>query len=446
MDELYNNKDISLDERVYSEQVKLLYKALPASILANCIAGLLIIRIQWPVIQDTVPVIWLFVFEFFMILRAALYFKYSRTSGIENYRFWGNAFVFASGITGLLWGVAGVIMFPAGNELYQMTLIFCLMAMSAGAVTSHSFLKAPPFIFIFFSTTPLFVRFLFEETSLSLSLGAVLVLSVIYLLMSSNRGVNSAAENIRMRFNAVDKEEEIKNSERAVEKANRAKDEFFSLMNHELRTPLNSILGYGQLLKMGAKDEEAKDNAQEVLIAGNHLLKLINEILVLSKIESTSPVLKFQPVNLNKIIEECLSLIRPLAIERHITITDDISTKTEYMIYSDQIRIKQILINLFSNAVKYNKDGGNIRLHCEEISPGRLRIFVSDSGVGLSEDQQATLFVPFERRNADKKGKSDISIGLHVTKFLLKEMEGDIGVESQLGQGSTFWIEVNLTE
>lgn len=446
MDKIDNNKNTALAERVYSEQVKLLYKALPASILANLIAGLLILRIQWVVVQDTGPILWLFYFESFMVLRAILYFKYSRTAHIENYRFWGMAFNIAAGITGFLWGAAGIFMFPVGDPLYQMTLIFCLLAMSAGAVSSHSFLKTPPFVFIIFSLTPVFIRFLFEKTPISLTLEFALILSIIYLLMSAKRNAESTADNIRMRLDAIDKEEKIKKSQQAVKRANRAKDEFLSLMSHELRTPLNSILGYGQLLRMDAKDPISKDNAQEVLNAGNHLLKLIDEILNLSKRQVSGSIPGFQAINLNKIIEECLSIIRPLAIERHIAIEDEISTHTEYVFFADQVRIKQILINLLSNAVKYNKDGGRIQLHCQETGSDRLRICVTDTGIGLSEEQQSRLFIPFERMETDKMEMAATGIGLHVTKLLLEDMGGDIGVDSLPGQGSTFWIEVNLVE
>ena len=444
MHKVDNNENITLDERVYSEQVKLLYKALPASILANLIAGLLIIRIQWAAIHDTGPIIWLFCFESFMILRAGLYFKYERTPHIINYRFWGNAFNIAAGITGLLWGSAGIFMFPVGNELYQMTLIFCLLAMSAGAVSSHSFLKTPPFVFIILALMPLLIRFFFEDTTLSLALVFVLCLSIVYLLMSAKRSAESTANNIRLRFDAVDKEEKIKKSQYAASQANRAKDEFFSLMSHELRTPLNSIIGYGQLLRMDAKDDISKDNAQEVLNAGNHLLSLINEILSLSKRQVGGSELKSQAINLNKIMEECLLIIRPLAIERHIIVEDEISTNTDYVFFADQVKIKQILINLLSNAVKYNKEGGRIRLHCSEVSPDRLRICVTDVGIGMTEEQISRLFVPFERMETENMEMAVMGVGLHMTKFLLQDMGGDIGVESVPGQGSTFWIEVSF--
>ncbi|MCW8830740.1 MAG: ATP-binding protein [Gammaproteobacteria bacterium] len=439
----HNTKYSAIEEKVYAEQVRLLYRALPASIAANLIASLLIVYIQWNAIAHDSLVIWLCVFVVFILLRSVLCIKYTRTAEIGDYRPWGTAFNIGAGMAGLLWGAAGILMFPAGNELHQMTLIFCLLAMSTGAVSSHSFLKTPPYIFLVFTLTPLFFRIMYEANRFAFFFEAALVLSVVFFLSSAKRNYESTASNIRLRLDAAEKEKEIKKNQKIAEQANHAKDEFLSLMSHELRTPLNAILGFSQLLKADAKDKIIKDNAQEISNAGNHLLELINEILDLSSITIERLSLNMDNFSLNRVISRCLSIIRPLAIENNITITDEITENSDYIVYADQTRIKQIVLNLLSNAIKYNKAKGNILLRCEVINSKRLRIFVIDTGIGMTEEQQANLFIPFERLGAESTTIIAAGIGLNIMRKVLEEMGGDIGVESKIGKGSTIWFDIN---
>ena len=231
-----------------------------------------------------------------------------------------------------------------------------------------------------------------------------------------------------------------------ADRANRAKSEFLSRMSHELRTPMNAILGFGQLLEMEVSDELSKLNVQEILRAGDHLLKLINEILDLSKIETGALSLSLENVHLSMIVEECFALIKPLAEEKGVHVVNELSCVGDHVISVDYTRFKQVLLNLLSNAIKYNRNEGTVTVNCEVVSRQRLRISVSDSGIGLSEEQQEQLFKPFERVGAEDTAIEGTGIGLVITKHLVEQMGGDIGVNSQPGQGSTFWVEIALAE
>lgn len=228
-------------------------------------------------------------------------------------------------------------------------------------------------------------------------------------------------------------------------RANQAKSEFLSNMSHELRTPLNAILGFGQLLAMDIEDDEQKRNVDEILKAGDHLLTLINEILDLSKIETGNLELSLEPCHLNTIIEEVIALIKPLAEIRNIHITNNISQKTNYSIQVDYTRFKQVMLNLLSNAVKYNRDKGTITISCEVGKNNKLRIKIGDTGEGLSEEQLKILFDPFVRMDRHKNVEGT-GIGLTITRHLIELMAGTIGVESQQGKGSTFWVETNICQ
>lgn len=227
--------------------------------------------------------------------------------------------------------------------------------------------------------------------------------------------------------------------------ANQAKSAFLSNMSHELRTPLNSILGFGQLLEIELHTEKQKEHIGQLLTAGEYLLHLINEMLDLSKIESGKVEVKLQSCSLNSIIDKCFFLIEPLAAERNVHLINNIPEVSDYHINVDSKRFKQAMLNLLSNAIKYNNEHGSVTVSCELINETHLRINVTDTGDGLTEQQQEFLFQPFERllEHNDTEG---IGIGLLISKHLLKSMGGVLGVESEREHGSTFWVEVELGE
>ncbi len=237
--------------------------------------------------------------------------------------------------------------------------------------------------------------------------------------------------------------EAYKQNALAADQANRAKSEFLSRMSHELRTPLNAILGFAQLLGISNLNPNDRESVEQISRAGRHLLGLINEVLDIARIESGRIDLSLEAINPMEIVIESLDLIRPLAVQSGIEllINEDLSNH-RLRITADRQRLKQILINLLSNAVKYNKKAGSVRVWLELTSAERLRINITDTGVGISGTKLEQLFTPFERLGAEQSRIEGSGIGLALSKRLSEAMSGRIGVSSRPNEGSTFYIEL----
>lgn len=225
----------------------------------------------------------------------------------------------------------------------------------------------------------------------------------------------------------------------------KAKSEFLSQMSHELRTPLNAVIGFSELLltdTVHSLTHQQREQIDEILSAGTHLLELINEILDLSYIERGIMQIELQDIDINSVIQETLLLIVPLAQQREIIIENQVPPNNTVPVKSDKKRLKQVLINLISNAIKYNKLKGSITLSLDASSSDKVSVSISDTGVGMSNDQLEKIFDPFYRANHGGKFVEGAGIGLTVTKGIVDAMKGTIAVESKLDEGSRFTLEL----
>jgi len=249
----------------------------------------------------------------------------------------------------------------------------------------------------------------------------------------------------KMEAEIVSRSQELQTANAELRKAGTAKNEFLSRMSHELRTPLAAILGFSELLATRDLGEKPDEWGRMIHVAGEHLLTLVDEIMDLSRIEAGTVGISTEAVPLRPLVEEAFQLMRPVAAGHDITLYDPVFLEAAAAAYvlADRQRLTQVVINLISNAIKYNRHRGTVTVEAEE-DEGRIRVSVADTGAGIDPDQLPRLFTPFDRLDAAASGIAGTGLGLALSRRLVEAMGGRIGVRSRRGVGTTFWLELAI--
>ena len=389
---------------------------------------------------------------------------------------WVRAYVGLVFLTGLFWGLAVFFFFSPGAMLEQMGLVFIAAGLTAGAIPILSPLRKLYYWYISLPLLPLSYRLFEQGDALYLVMGGIILFYILVMVNSATRMEESLVSALEMRFandalvahlRQVSEESEslnlelIAENERrkttedelvqardAAEAASRAKDEFLANMSHEIRTPMNGILGTLQLMQDTKMDGVQIDYVKTAYSSGESLLSILNDILDFSKIAAGKLALEDIPFSLRTLAEELVTLLHGQAQAKNVALVAEVDPQVPEMLHGDPTRMRQVLINFMTNAIKFTEQGEvRVRVQCLSAFASRvlLRLEVRDTGIGIAEEKQKDLFQSFTQADGSTTRKyGGTGLGLAIVRQLVLMMGGKIGMESEPGRGSVFWCELNF--
>lgn len=422
------------------ESVRLLYRSIPLSLAVNFILALLVCWSLWEQLSHSMLLYWLAAIFAICTIRGVSFRRFNQHSlTIESTIRWKYRFIVYCILSGVLWGMSIWVFGPYTDIRIPLLITFSMAGMTAGASTTLGPVPQAYITYALSTGVPLVSWYFSQGSEFEFDIALMICIYIVFLLANGYSTRAGVIRSINLSNSLIDSKEQ-------AERANEAKSDFLSSMSHELRTPLTAIIGFGQLLDVSDISDANRAKVTHMIKAGEHLARMIDNILDVTRIEAGGYDINTEPVLIPLMLTDTWALMHPLASERGITLTSPIAEETHTYVNTDRQLLQQILINLISNAIKYNNTNGQISLSHSTNQTGNIRISVKDTGPGIAPEFLERIFKPFDRLGADKSNIVGTGIGLALSKSLAQILGGELGVESQPGLGSTFWVELPVGE
>jgi signal transduction histidine kinase/DNA-binding NarL/FixJ family response regulator len=438
--------DAAIEGRVFNRQIDLLYEGLPYAVVSTVIVVVLTFGfLSYSTDMATLGP-WFILFCLILPGRLVTGWMYAKRKARFQLNYQHAEHIYTAGIilTGLLWGAMGLLLLPELDLQGKILLFIVIMGIAAASNPSIGYRELPVYSFVMLLILPLTLGVNLSDFPNALAITIAMLFYVAFLLRTARKFYSSTENMLRLQEIAIDREQKLLMQREEAQLANFAKSEFLSRMSHELRTPLNAVLGMNELQMLDRNDplsENQLRRAQKINEAGGHLLLLVNDVLDFARIESGDIDIKLESIDSQAVLRDSLRLIEGKVSQRGIKVFID-QTPACIWVRADKIRLKQVLVNLLDNAVKYNRQGGTVTVSMRPNERAMCRISVVDTGYGIAQESLHKLFTPFSRLGAEQLGIDGTGIGLSFSKQLVELMAGEIGVESRLGKGSCFWVEL----
>jgi len=454
VDETATTKDPALEEApqvseavLYDEQVRTAFSNPRPIIAGNLVNASIVFAVVYGHASNTVLVPWAIALFVVVLFRLALFSQFkTKNPDIDSIPSWGIFYGVGATLTGCIWGFAGWFFIIPGIPHTQLVTTTIIAGMVAGALST---LRTLPHVFTAFALTatlPVIARFImfgqFEYVLLSSAIFLFLVLMSVEAFNITRQFKLSATRRIANQ----ELVESLRAAKQSAEAANNTKSEFLASMSHEIRTPMAGVMGFTDMLLNDNLTDESRDKVFQIRTSTDNLLTLLNDILDLSKLEAGKMEVEDVDFHLPSLVDETASLFEHKIHDKNLQLDTNLAEDLPDHIISDPTRIRQILLNLVGNAVKFTEHG-HVNIHVSisqhDKGNGNLRFEVKDTGIGISRDTIDRLFTDFTQADASISRKyQGTGLGLSICKRIIDLMSGEIGVESQVGSGSTFWFEI----